>query len=115
MFDECTNLNQSILIPNSVENAFRMFNNCVNLNQDIYIYFQNVNMNTGITGRTGMDDMFKNTKVNLHNIHIPSSVPKDASNNLYNCLVNGKTGLVFAPENIINDLPVDPVVWPPVD
>lgn len=92
-----------------------MFYDCENLNQDIYIYFQNVNMNVDLEGGTSMDNMFFNTKVNLHNVHIPSSVPKDTSNNLYNCLVNGKTGLVFAPENIINDLPVDPVVWPPVD
>ena len=111
MFDGCASLNQNILIPNSVTNTYRMFNNCVNLNQDIYIYFQNVN----ISGSgTSMDNMFFNTKVNLHNVHIPSSVPKDTSNNLYNCLVNGKTGLVFAAENIINDLPVDPVVWPPI-
>lgn len=113
MFEECYNLNQNILVPNSIENAFKMFSNCVNLNQDIYIYFQNVNIIS--SSKTSMDNMFFNTKVNLHNVHIPSSVPKDTSNNLYNCLVNGRTGLVFAAENIINDLPVDPVVWPPVN
>lgn len=115
MFEGCTKLNQNILIPNSVTSAAFMFDNCVNLNQDIYIYFQNVEIQeTFGVNYTSMDSMFLNTKVNLHNVHIPSSVPKDTSNNLYNCLVNGRTGVTFAPKNIINDLPVDPVVWPPV-
>ena len=115
MFSGCVNLNQSIAIPSSVANTTRMFKGCVNLNQDIYLYFQNISIEaSGPFTIISMDNMFLNTKVNLHNVHIPSSVPKDTSNNLYNCLVNGKTGVRFAPGNIINDLPVDPVVWPPV-
>ena len=104
MFSVCRNLNQAISIPNSVTNADSMFFGCNNLNQDIYLYFQEAMVRS----------MFLGTKVNLHNVHIPSSVPKDTSNALYNCLVNNVTGVTFAPENIINDLPVDPVVWPPV-
>ena len=95
-----------ILIPKSVVNAQRMFFGCSVLNQDIYIYSQ-------VLG--DMSDMFLGTKVNLHNVHIPSSVPKDTSNYIYNCLVNNATGVTFAPENIINDLLVDPVVWPPIN
>ena len=107
MFTSCTSLNQNILIPNSVVNCAMMFGVCTNLNQDIYLYSQNVTA-------AGMADMFYGTKVNMFNIHIPSSVPKDTSNGLYNCLVNSQTGVVFAADNIINDLPVDPVVWPPL-
>ena len=106
MFAACSGLNQNILIPSSVVNAQRMFFGCSRLNQDIYIYSQVLN---------DMNGMFTGTKVNQHNVHIPSSVPKDTSNYIYNSLVNGETGLVFAAENIINDLPVYPVVWPPID
>lgn len=105
MFTACSRLNQNILIPKSVVNAQRMFYGCSILNQDIYIYSQVLN---------DMNGMFTGTKVNKHNVHIPISVPKDTSNYIYNSLVNGETGLVFAAENIINDLPVDPIEWPPV-
>ena len=97
MFFGCSRLNQNILVPKSVVNAQRMFFGCSVLNQDIYIYSQVLN---------DMNGMFTGTKVNKHNVHIPSSVPKDTSNYIYNSLVNGETGLVFAAENIINDLPV---------
>ena len=97
MFAACSALNQNILIPKSVVNAQRMFFGCSILNQDIYIYSQVLN---------DMDGMFTGTKVNKHNVHIPISVPKDTSNYIYNSLVNGYTGITFAPENIINDLPV---------
>ena len=113
MFYNCTNLNQNILIPNSVTHCTNMFRNCTNLNRDIYIYFQNVTLFEGQIPE--IKGMFTNTKVNLHNVHIPSSVPKVRSNTLYNCLINGNIGVVFAAANIINDLPVDPVVWPPVN
>lgn len=105
MFAACSNLNQNILIPKSVVNAQRMFFGCSVLNQDIYIYSQVLN---------DMNGMFTGTKVNKHNVHIPISVPKDTSNYIYNSLVNGETGVTFAPENIFNDLPVDPIEWPPV-
>ena len=105
MFAACSFLNQNILIPSSVENAVRTFFGCSRLNQDIYIYSQVL---------SNMSGMFMGTKVNKHNIHIPSSVPKDTSNYIYNCLVNNATGVTFAPENIINDLPVDTEQWPPV-
>lgn len=105
LFMQCPNFNQNILIPNSVTHARSMFMQCSSLNQDIYIYSQVLR---------DMTDMFKLTQVNKHNVHIPSSVPKDTSNSIYNCLVNGRTGVTFAPENIINDLPVDPVIWPPI-
>ena len=105
MFFQCTGLNKNILIPSSVVKAVRTFLGCSVLNQDIYIYSQVI---------SNMNQMFMGTKVNKHNVHIPSSVPKDTSNYIYNCLVNNATGVTFAPENIINDLPVDTEQWPPV-
>ena len=106
MFAACSALNQNILIPSSVVNAQRMFFGCSRLNQDVYIYSQVLN---------DINGMFTGTKVNKHNVHIPISVPKDTSNYIYNSLVNGETGLVFAAENVFNDLPSDPEVWPPVN
>lgn len=103
-FWQCTSLNQNILIPNSVTVMSFMFNGCTSLNQpDMYIYSQNV---------TGLMRTFYGCHIN--NIHIPTSVPKDTSNNMYNSLVNGETGITFPAANIFNDLPVDIRQWPPV-
>jgi hypothetical protein len=68
----------------------------------MYIYSQNI---------TGMAWAFQGCQIN--NIHIPTSVPKDTSNFMYNCLVNGNTGITFPAANIFNDLPVDIEQWPP--
>ena len=98
------NLNQNILIPNSVTSMASCFANCNNLNQpDMYIYSQNIE---------SMGGAFTNCHINK--IHIPTSVPKSTSNFMYNCLVNGNTGITFPAANIFNDLPVDIGVWPPV-
>ena len=106
-FGNCSNLNQNILIPNSVVNMADTFKGCTNLNQpDIYIYSQNISS-------FGLKRAFNGC--NINNVHIPTSVPKDTSNSIYNSLVNGVTGIEFLADNIFNDLPVDPVVWPPVD
>lgn len=100
------NLNQCILIPNSVTRMASCFDNCNNLRQsDMYIYSQNIEID-------GMGDAFTNCHIN--NIHIPTSVPKSTSNFMYNCLVNGNTGITFPASNIFNDLPVDIKQWPPV-
>ena len=103
-FRNCSSLNQNILIPNSVTEMYRAFEDCINLNQsDIYIYSQNLNR---------IFSAFKNCHIN--NVHIPTSVPKSTSNTIYNCLVNGNTGITFPAANIFNDLPVDIEQWPPV-
>ena len=100
----CPNLNQCILIPNSVTNMLKCFMYCNNLRQpDMYIYSQNV---------TQMHSAFEGCHIN--NIHVPTSIPKDTSNFMYNCLVNGDTGITFPAANIFNDLPVDIEQWPPV-
>ena len=80
------------------------FNGCTNFNQsDIYIYSQNL---------TSLHFAFSGCKIN--NVHIPTSVPKDTSNLIYNSLVNGDTGITFPAANVFNDLPVDIEQWPPV-
>ena len=100
----CPNLNQNILIPNSVTDITSCFYYCNNLRQsDMYIYSQNI---------TRMAYAFQGCHIN--NIHIPTSVPKSTSNFMYNCLVNGNTGITFPAANIFNDLPVDIKQWPPV-
>ena len=100
----CPNLNQNILIPNSVTDMSFCFRYCNNLRQsDMYIFSQNI---------TRMVDAFEGCHIN--NIHIPTSVPKSTSNFMYNCLVNGNTGITFPASNIFNDLPVDIEQWPPV-
>ena len=100
----CPNLNQCILIPNSVTDMSLCFRGCNNLRQpDMYIYSQNI---------TSMSKAFQGCHINK--IHIPTSVPKSTSNFMYNCLVNGNTGITFPAANIFNDLPVDIRQWPPV-
>ncbi len=101
-FSNCRSLNQSILIPNSVNEMRMTFINCTNLRSDMYIYSQNI---------TNMYNAFLNTSVSR--VHIPTSVPKVTSNFMYNCLVNGNTGITFSAANIFNDLPVDIKQWPP--
>ena len=103
-FYSCHSLNQNILIPNSVVNMSQAFAYCSNFNQpDIYIYSQNLStLRNAFTG------------CHINNVHIPTSVPKSTSNFIYNCLVNGNTGISFPAANIFNDLPVDIEQWPPV-
>ena len=103
-FTKCVALNKNILIPNSVTDMGFTFDGCNNLNQpNMYIFSQNI---------TDMGNAFRHCHVDK--IHIPTSVPKDTSNFMYNCLVNGNTGITFPASNIFNDLPVDIEQWPPV-
>ena len=102
-FMRCQNLNQNILIPNSVTDMSKAFMGCRNLNQSIYIYSQNL---------SSLSQAFEESSV--AKVHIPTSVPKSTSNFIYNCLINGVTGISFPAANIFNDLPVDIEQWPPV-
>jgi hypothetical protein len=109
-FYQCSSLNQNILVPNSVTGLSRAFYGCSSLNQnDIYIYSQNITSFRSSDGEGAFGGVSR-----IGNIHIPTSVPKSTSNFMYNCLVNGNAGYTFAPQNIINDLPVDIAQWPPV-
>ena len=93
-FYNCSSFNQKMIIQNSVTSMVSTFEGCSSFNQpDMLIYSQNI---------TSMTNAFKNCHIN--NVHIPTSVPKDTSNFIYNCLVNGNTGITFSAANIFNDL-----------
>ena len=93
-FYKCSSFNQKMIIQNSVTSMVSTFEGCSSFNQpDMLIYSQNI---------TNMTNAFKGYHIN--NVHIPTSVPKDTSNFMYNCLVNGNTGITFSAANIFNDL-----------
>ena len=93
-FYKCSSFNQKMIIPNSVTSMASTFEGCSSFNQpDMLIYSQNI---------TSMTNAFKDCHIN--NVHIPISVPKSTSNFMYNCLVNGNTGITFPAANIFNDL-----------
>ena len=93
-FYKCSSFNQKMIIQNSVTSMVSTFEGCSSFNQpDMLIYSQNI---------TNMTNAFKGC--NINNVHIPASVPKDTSNFIYNCLVNGNTGITFPAANIFNDL-----------
>ena len=93
-FYNCSSFNQKMIIQNSVTSMASTFEGCSSFNQpDMLIYSQNI---------TNMTNAFKDCHIN--NVHIPISVPKDTSNFIYNCLVNGNTGITFSAANIFNDL-----------
>ena len=105
-FNNCRSLNQNILIPGSVRYMDNVFKNCTNLNiPDMYIYSHNIK---------SIDGAFNGCN-RIGNIHVPTIVPLSTSNYMYVSLVGGDTGITFAPENVFNDLPSDPEVWPPID
>ena len=123
-FAFCVSLNQNILIPNSATNINNMISNYIpsvvtKLIKDNVVYdvdgsmaFNQPNMYIFSQNITDMANAFRGCHIN--NVHIPASVPKDTSNFMYNCLVNGATGITFPAANIFNDLPVDTQQWPPV-
>ena len=93
-FYKCSSFNQKMIIQNSVTSMASTFEGCSSFNQpDMLIYSQNI---------TSMTNAFKGC--NINNVHIPTSVPKSTSNFMYNCLVNGNTGITFPAANIFNDL-----------
>ena len=93
-FYNCSSFNQKMIIQNSVTSMVSTFEGCSSFNQpDMLIYSQNI---------TNMTNAFKGC--NINNVHVPMSVPKDTSNFMYNCLVNGNTGITFPASNIFNDL-----------
>ena len=97
MFSGCRNFNQPVTIPNNVTNVSSMFANCWNSNQPVTIP-ENV---------TDVSWMFYNC-YELNNSSVPIHISHniilgDTSNYIYNALVNGYTGISFAPSRILND------------
>ena len=93
-FYKCSSFNQKMIISNSVTSMVSTFEGCSSFNRpDMLIYSQNI---------TNMTNAFKGCHISR--VHIPASVPKDTSNFMYNCLVNGNTGITFPAANIFNDL-----------
>ena len=104
-FGMCTNLNQNILIPGSVTDMSYTFYECTNLNQNIYIYSDKI---------TSMRNTFNSCPLLSDKyIHIRSSIPMDASNSIYNSLVNNVTGVNWT-GRVVNDLTA-PTTWPPAN
>jgi hypothetical protein len=98
-FASCNTLNQSIVIPENVTMMPRAFFGCSNLNQDIYIYSDKLD-----AAGVGLSVSFQGcTLLASRNIHIRKTISMDASNAIYNCLVNNKTGINWT-GRIYNDL-----------
>ena len=119
-FANCRNFNQPIIIPNNVTNVSGMFYNCYNFNQPVTIpenvisisgmfsYCYKFNQPVTIPENvTNVSDMFQycnklnNSSVPIHISH--NIILGDKSNYIYNALVNGFTGINFAPSRILND------------
>ena len=102
-FYYCHSLNQNIPIPGNVTNMNSTFYGCNSLNQNIYIYSDKITL---------MNDAFNNCSLLSDKyIHIRSSIPMDASNSIYNSLVNNVTGVNWT-GRVVNDLSA-PTTWPP--
>ena len=120
MFWDCYNFNQPVTIPNNVTSAASMFRECHNFNQPVtipnnvttmsWMFYNCYNFNQPVTipnNVTKVSDMFygcnelNNSSVPIHISH--SIILGDTSNYIYNALVNGNTGINFAPSRILND------------
>jgi len=92
----CYNFNQPITIGNSVTNLVGTFFNCRNLNQPITIPDSVTNMRNMFSGCETLNS-------STVPIHISSSIDiGTTSNYIYNCLVNGDTGINWT-GRILND------------
>ena len=97
MFYDCYNFNQPVTIPNSVTNTSWMFYNCDNFNQPVTIPENVTDVSTMFYGCNKLN----NSSVPIHISH--NIILGDTSNYIYNALVNGYTGINFAPSRILND------------
>ena len=95
-FAGCTKFTINQIVLPKYSDCQYTFRDCVNLNGDVYCYRDNEPyhlLNTFLNCR----------KLDSRNIHIPSTIPMDISNNVYNFLVNNKTGVNWT-GRIYNDL-----------
>ena len=119
-FFGCTNFNQPVTIPNGVTNMAYTFFECNNFNQPVtisngvtnmaYTFFECTNFNQPVTIPNGVTNMVYTfyrcpfLKISPVPIHISHEIALgDTSNYIYNSLVNGLTGISFAPSRILND------------
>ena len=97
MFYNCYNFNQPVTIPDNVTNTSWMFWDCYNFNQPVTIP-ENV---TNVFSMFYECNKLNNSSVPIHISH--NIILGDTSNYIYNALVNGNTGINFAPSRILND------------
>ena len=97
-FIHCNNFNQPVNIPNGVIDMGNTFLECRNFNQPVNIPDSVTNMTRTFVGCNTL----ANSTVPIHISHTISL--GDTSNYIYNCLVNGYTGIKFARSRILNDL-----------
>lgn len=112
MFWGCYNLNVSLSIPLNVTSMESTFMECNKFNRPVHISSHIMYMRSAYEGCTnlheniylyGVGNMASNCLLNTFRncsklpgqkyIHIPKAVPLSTSNNIYNCLVNGYTGV----------------------
>jgi hypothetical protein len=119
-FMGCESFNQPVTIPNSVTNMVETFMGCESFNQPVTISNSVTNMvetfsgcryfNQPVTIPNSVTNM-KHTFYECYEledspvpIHISHEIALgDTSNYIYNSLVNGLTGISFAPSRILND------------
>ena len=88
-FMECNKFNRPVHVPANIEYMQSTFEGCTSLYENIYLYGVNNMANNCL-----LNTFLNCTKLPGEKyIHIPKSVPLDTSNNIYNCLVNGYTGV----------------------
>lgn len=119
-FGYCSLFNQPVTIPDSVTNMAGTFVYCSLFNQPVTIPNSVTDMNTTFTLCSSFNQpvTIPNSVTNLENtfdecyklasssvpIHISHEIALgDTSNYIYNSLVNGLTGIRFAPSRILND------------
>ncbi|MEE3485580.1 MAG: BspA family leucine-rich repeat surface protein [Bacteroidales bacterium] len=96
-FVGCHTLNQPVTIPNSVTDMNITFALCYEFNQPVTIPNSVTDMNNTFHYCTEL----ASSSVPIHISH--EIALGDTSNYIYNSLVNGLTGISFAPSRILND------------
>jgi hypothetical protein len=96
-FSGCTRFNQPVTIPNSVTDMMGTFRTCRYFNQPVTIP-------NSVTNMFLTFERCDTLEVSSVPIHISHEIALgDTSNYIYNSLVNGLTGISFAPSRILND------------
>ena len=97
-FAQCNNFNQPVNIPDTVTNMDGTFSRCNNFNQPVSIPGSVTHMMQAFFECNTL----RNSTVPIHISHTIEL--GNRSNYIYNSLINGLTGISFAPSRILNDL-----------